>query len=79
MSRVDARTPHMGAEESRICAANLAGITPAAALNGYALIALSDPADSMPVLVSDLSRPQVVAVLAGVLAVLTAEAIGGQS
>jgi hypothetical protein len=79
MSRVDARTPHMGAEESRICAANLAGITPPAALNGYALIALSDPADSMPVVVSDLSRPQLVATLSGVLSVLTSDMLGDAS
>jgi hypothetical protein len=77
MSRVDNRVPHMGAQESRICAANLSGITPASALDGYVLIALSETAGE-PVLVSDLSRPQLIAVLAAVLAVLATDMIGGE-
>ena len=74
MSRVDNRPPHLGPGESRICAANLAGITPPAALIGYVLIAI-DEREERPVVVSDLDRPQLIAALAGVLAVLTADAL----
>lgn len=73
MSRISQRVPHMSRAESAIPVGNLAQIAPGS-LAGYVLIAI-DETQAEPVIVSDLDRPVIIAALAGILAVLTGDAL----